>query len=120
MEKHFKNVLGGSGKACSTIEKTWLSYWTEHNNKADEIGYDEHLNAEEISFEKSKKRTESTLESEENKDLVGLFKQKITRHLTDIESRDDLSASEKSNQIIHMFAVTCAVTATQPLSLIHI
>lgn len=53
--------------------------------------------------------------SEKNQDFIASLKDKITRNLTDIESRDDLSADEKSNRIIHIFSATCAGAAVQPL-----
>ena len=33
--------------------------------------------------------------------LLSKWKEKVSRNLTDIESRDDLSVDEKSNRIIH-------------------
>ena len=52
---------------------------------------------------------------EKNRDFIASLRDKIARNLTDIESRDDLSAGQKSNQIIHTFAATCAGAAVQPI-----
>lgn len=54
-------------------------------------------------------------DSNKNQDFVSSLKEKIARNLTDIESRDDLSADEKSNRIIHIFSATCAGAAAQPI-----
>jgi uncharacterized protein (DUF697 family) len=43
------------------------------------------------------------------------FKRKVRQNLTDIESRDDLSADDKASRIIHVFAATCAGVAVQPI-----
>ena len=50
-----------------------------------------------------------------NHDFVSALKKKISRNLTDIESRDDLSADEKSNRIVTIFSATCAGAAVQPI-----
>jgi len=50
-----------------------------------------------------------------NKDFVSSLKKKISYNLTDIESRDDLTADEKVEKIIHIFSTTCAATAVQPI-----
>jgi uncharacterized protein (DUF697 family) len=42
-------------------------------------------------------------------------RQKIQSEITDIESRDDLSDDEKRSHIIHIFSVTCAAVAVQPI-----
>ena len=46
----------------------------------------------------------------ENKhqNFVDQLKEKIASNITDIEARDDLSANEKSSQIIHIFSAACA------------
>ena len=48
-----------------------------------------------------------------SQNFVSLLKQQIAKNLTDIESRDDLSAAEKSSRIIHIFSAACAGTAVQ-------
>lgn len=53
--------------------------------------------------------------SDKNQDFASSLKETIARNLTDIESRDDLSADEKSNRIIKIFSVTCAGAAVQPI-----
>ena len=47
--------------------------------------------------------------------LLSSWKEKVSRNLTDIESRDDLSVDEKSNRIIHIFSAACAGMAVQPI-----
>lgn len=47
--------------------------------------------------------------------FISDFKDKISRNLTDIESRDDLSVDEKSERIIHIFSAACAGMAVQPI-----
>jgi len=51
----------------------------------------------------------------ENKDFISSLKEKISKNLTDIESRDDLTTDEKVTQIIHIFSATCAGAAVQPI-----
>ena len=48
-------------------------------------------------------------------DIIELAKEKIEAEITDIESRTDLSDDEKRSQIIHIFSVTCAAVAVQPI-----
>lgn len=48
-------------------------------------------------------------------DLITRFKKTISRNLTDIEKRDDLSADEKATRVIHIFSATCAGAAAQPI-----
>jgi uncharacterized protein (DUF697 family) len=52
---------------------------------------------------------------DKNEDFISSIKKEIARNLTDIESRDDLSANEKSNRIIQIFSATCAGAAVQPI-----
>ena len=47
--------------------------------------------------------------------FLSKWKEKVSRNLTDIESRDDLSVDEKSNRIIHIFSAACAGMAVQPI-----
>lgn len=47
--------------------------------------------------------------------LIERLKAKITREVTGIEARDDLSTEEKVSRIIHIFSATCAAAAAQPL-----
>ena len=47
--------------------------------------------------------------------LIESAKQKIRNEITDIESRDDLSDDQKRSHIIHIFSVTCAAVAVQPI-----
>lgn len=54
-------------------------------------------------------------ESENVTGFVEGMKAKIANNLTDIEAREDLSADEKSQQIIHIFAASCAGVAIQPI-----
>lgn len=57
------------------------------------------------------------LMNNENKhqNFVDQLKEKIASNITDIEARDDLSANEKSSQIIHIFSAACAGVAVQPI-----
>lgn len=48
-------------------------------------------------------------------DIIDSAKSKIKRQVTDIEQRDDLSEDEKVSRIIHIFSVTCAAVAVQPI-----
>lgn len=50
-----------------------------------------------------------------HKNMIDQLKEKITNNITDIEARDDLSANEKSTQIIHIFSAACAGIAVQPI-----
>ena len=54
-------------------------------------------------------------DSDKNQDFVSSLKEKISRNITGIESRDDLSADEKSKRIIRIFSATCAAAAVQPI-----
>ena len=47
--------------------------------------------------------------------LIQRIKEYIDINLLDIESRDDISAEEKSSRIIHLFSATCAGVAVQPI-----
>ncbi len=55
----------------------------------------------------------NTRETEENK--FSPLRSKIAQNLTDIESRDDLTADEKANKLIQIFSATCAGVAIQPI-----
>ena len=55
----------------------------------------------------------NTRQTEENK--FSPLRSKITQNLTDIESRDDLTADEKANKLIQIFSATCAGVAIQPI-----
>ena len=48
-------------------------------------------------------------------DKIAIFKKQVSHNLTDIESRDDLSADAKADRVIHIFSVTCAGVAVQPI-----
>ncbi len=48
-------------------------------------------------------------------DIIETAKQKIESEITDIENRSDLSDNQKRSQIIHIFSVTCAAVAVQPI-----
>ncbi len=48
-------------------------------------------------------------------DLIEAAKNKIQAEITDIERRDDLSDDQKRSRIIHIFSVTCAAVAVQPI-----
>jgi len=47
--------------------------------------------------------------------LIGSAKKKIRSEVTDIENRTDLSDDQKRSRIIHIFSVTCAAAAVQPI-----
>lgn len=47
--------------------------------------------------------------------LVHKAKQKLQAEVTDIENRTDLSDEQKRSRIIHIFSVTCAAVAIQPI-----
>lgn len=47
--------------------------------------------------------------------IVDKAKKKIQDEITDIENRTDLSDDQKRSQIIHIFSVTCAAVAVQPI-----
>ena len=48
-------------------------------------------------------------------DIIETAKYKIETEITDIENRTDLSDDEKRSRIIHIFSVTCAAVAVQPI-----
>lgn len=48
-------------------------------------------------------------------DIIESAKKKIEAEITDIESRTDLSDDQKRSRIIHIFSVTCAAAAVQPI-----
>ena len=48
-------------------------------------------------------------------DIIESAKQKIESEITDIEKRTDLSDDKKRSQNIHLFSVTCAAVADQPI-----
>lgn len=48
-------------------------------------------------------------------DVIEAAKKKIAVEITNIESRTDLSDDQKRTRIIHIFSVTCAATAVQPI-----
>ncbi|QFY91037.1 DUF697 domain-containing protein [Magnetovirga frankeli] len=48
-------------------------------------------------------------------DWLSSMKSQINRNLTDIENRDDLSADEKAERVIHIIAGACAGVAVQPI-----
>ena len=48
-------------------------------------------------------------------DIIDTAKNKIASEVTDIENRSDLSDEQKRSQIIHIFSVTCAAVAVQPI-----
>lgn len=48
-------------------------------------------------------------------DIIDTAKKKIETEITDIENRTDLSDDQKRSQIIHIFSVTCAAVAVQPI-----
>ena len=60
-------------------------------------------------------KTTDDAASKNDQDTISALKAKIARHLTDIESRDDLSVDQKSDQIIHIFSAICAAVAVQPI-----
>ena len=47
--------------------------------------------------------------------IIQKAKQKLQAEITDIENRDDLSDEQKRSRIIHIFSVTCAAVAVQPI-----
>lgn len=48
-------------------------------------------------------------------DIIEAAKKKIEAEITNIESRTDLSDDQKRSRIIHIFSVTCAAVAVQPI-----
>ncbi len=48
-------------------------------------------------------------------DILDAAKDKIQSEITDIENRTDLSDDQKRTRIIHIFSVTCAAVAVQPI-----
>lgn len=48
-------------------------------------------------------------------DIIDSAKRKIQTEITDIEKREDLSDDQKRSRIIHIFSITCAVVAVQPI-----
>lgn len=48
-------------------------------------------------------------------DIIEAAKKKIEAEITNIESRTDLSEDQKRSRIIHIFSVTCAAVAVQPI-----
>lgn len=48
-------------------------------------------------------------------DIIDIAKKKIASEITDIENRTDLSDDQKRSRIIHIFSVTCAAVAVQPI-----
>lgn len=48
-------------------------------------------------------------------DIIDIAKKKIAAEITDIENRTDLSGDQKRSRIIHIFSVTCAAVAVQPI-----
>lgn len=48
-------------------------------------------------------------------DFIESVKNKIRAEITDIENRTDLSDDQKRSRIIHIFSVTCAAIAVQPI-----
>lgn len=48
-------------------------------------------------------------------DIIESAKEKIREQLTEIENREDLSDDQKRSRIIHIFSVTCAAVAVQPI-----
>lgn len=48
-------------------------------------------------------------------DIIDIAKKKIAAEITDIENRTDLSDDQKRSRIIHIFSVTCAAVAVQPI-----
>ena len=47
--------------------------------------------------------------------IIEAAKDKIKSQITDIEDRTDLTDEQKQSQIIHIFSVTCAAVAIQPI-----
>ena len=62
----------------------------------------------------------TTNNEREDDKRISSFKKMISRNLTDIENRDDLSADEKATKVIHIFSATCAGVATQPIPFMDI
>lgn len=48
-------------------------------------------------------------------DILESAKKKIQAEITDIENRSDLSDDQKRSRVIHIFSVTCAAVAVQPI-----
>jgi len=48
-------------------------------------------------------------------EIIDAAKKKIQAEITDIENRSDLSDDQKRSRIIHIFSVTCAAVAVQPI-----
>ena len=48
-------------------------------------------------------------------DIIDAAKTKIESEITNIENRTDLSDDQKRSRIIHIFSVTCAAVAVQPI-----
>jgi uncharacterized protein (DUF697 family) len=48
-------------------------------------------------------------------DIIETAKKKIEAEITSIENRTDLSDDQKRSRIIHIFSVTCAAVAVQPI-----
>lgn len=48
-------------------------------------------------------------------DIIDAAKKKIESEITSIEKRTDLSDDQKRSRIIHIFSVTCAAVAVQPI-----
>jgi uncharacterized protein (DUF697 family) len=48
-------------------------------------------------------------------DIIDAAKKKIEAEITSIENRTDLSDDQKRSRIIHIFSVTCAAVAVQPI-----
>jgi uncharacterized protein (DUF697 family) len=48
-------------------------------------------------------------------DILEKAKKKLESEITSIEDRTDLSDDQKRSQIIHIFSITCAAVAVQPI-----
>ena len=48
-------------------------------------------------------------------DIIDAARNKIESEITSIENRTDLSDDQKRSRIIHIFSVTCAAVAVQPI-----
>lgn len=48
-------------------------------------------------------------------DVIEAAKNKIEAEITNIENRTDLSDDQKRSRIIHIFSITCAAVAVQPI-----
>lgn len=48
-------------------------------------------------------------------DVIDRAKRKLESEITKIENRSDLSLDQKLSRIIHIFSVTCAAVAVQPI-----